>query len=534
MTAPSANTRLQSIRKRLSIHLRRERAQPTHHYSLRSRSGERPPSPFHLAQPSTSHKTIFTSADLPLSKYKQKASTDTAPINLAAPDNSSLDSSTPSASDIASAPPDLHSTESPSTSIDTAESLSSEDTSFQLPFADISNTELQLYLSGEPSPPIMATAADIRLIIKETLGTLGPALDQQGVVQAGAAQPTLLDRIKNMKKKTEVSKPPGPFVFSGSHDDNPAEWKSRMQDYLDHAGYATDAEKLRIARMHLKNRASIWYKNLDANDKNTYAAFLTAFDRKFLQGESKYSAQQALYACKQLPTETPETYIDDVLTKADMLEWPQDQTKQHLIGGLHESLKPYVIMANPQTLEETCDVIMRSYNANKASIMNQGLPGIQNALAEILTQVKADKEPKKITALSPDDSPSPRPPSTNYRRSRPMINRTAAPPPPQPPIIINTMQPMQRPRPRFNRQGAGRPMAPFQQPTPRLRQPDFNNPCFLCGSTKHWKDSCPYITTATNTVPYRPPYRPNFQRRQGPNPNFRFQQPRPILNRQEN
>ena len=110
--------------------------------------------------------------------------------------------------------------------------------------------------------------------------------------------------------------------------------------------------------MYLKGRTTIWYKHLDEESKQTFDAFVEAFNAKFLEGESKYSAQQALYARKQLPGEAPEIYTKDILVKADMLNWPQDQTLQHLIGGLQDSLKPYVIMANPNTLEGTCDIIL--------------------------------------------------------------------------------------------------------------------------------------------------------------------------------
>ena len=285
--------------------------------------------------------------------------------------------------------------------------------------------------------------------------------------------------------------------------------------------------------MYLKNRAGIWFKNLQNNQKNNLQNFKTVFDDKFLSGESKYSAQQALYARKQLPGEAPETYIEDVLIKADMLGWQGDQTLQHLIGGLQESLKPYVIMANPTTLEATCDTIMRAHNANKSNLLNQGLPGIQSALTEILTQVKADKKPACATVdPAPVDPPQPQyiqqpppyvqpPPAPRRPRRNPMPQQPIT----QPPIIINAMQPQQqmRGRPRFPRRF---PQQNRQQQTGG--QPDVNNPCFICGSPRHWKNECPQAAP-----PPQRNYRPGFQRRQGPN-GFQSRQPRPIFRRQEN
>ena len=59
------------------------------------------------------------------------------------------------------------------------------------------------------------------------------------------------------------------------------------------------------------------------------------------------------------------------------IQQTQDQTLQHLIAALQDSLKPYVIMASPTTLEGTCDVILRAHNANRANLINQGLAGIK-------------------------------------------------------------------------------------------------------------------------------------------------------------
>ena len=140
-------------------------------------------------------------------------------------------------------------------------------------------------------------------------------------------------------------------MFSGATDKNAIEWRTRILDYIEHGGYTVEADKVRIAKMHLKGRAAIWFKNLTQPQAATWDAFRAAFNAKFLEGENKYVAQQALYDRKQLPNETPESYIEDVLVKADMLTWNEDQTKQHLISGLHESLKPYVIMANRRPLK---------------------------------------------------------------------------------------------------------------------------------------------------------------------------------------
>ena len=48
-----------------------------------------------------------------------------------------------------------------------------------------------------------------------------------------------------------------PYLL-GNQDVNLVEWKEKMDDYLGHAGYTMDEDKLRMLRMYLKDRAKIW------------------------------------------------------------------------------------------------------------------------------------------------------------------------------------------------------------------------------------------------------------------------------------
>ena len=51
-------------------------------------------------------------------------------------------------------------------------------------------------------------------------------------------------------------------------------------------------------------------KNLEVERKNTFDDFMTSFWEKFMEGESKYSSQQALYSCCLLLGEVPIDTID--------------------------------------------------------------------------------------------------------------------------------------------------------------------------------------------------------------------------------
>ena len=95
-----------------------------------------------------------------------------------------------------------------------------------------------------------------------------------------------MDSLTKMKKKqSDVSKAPGPSVYDGSQEENPVEWKEEMGNHFCHSGC-----------------------NFKGTRKDTYDHFMTAFKEKFMEGESRYSAQQALYLQCQLPGE-PQRHI---------------------------------------------------------------------------------------------------------------------------------------------------------------------------------------------------------------------------------
>ena len=569
---PSANAVLADLQKRLaknskkgkkpdSLHEQQpDQTDQLHQYYLRSR---KPPS---ATNPAPKKKTVTSLKPGIVNPGKKTTpkfhinpasfySKPSAPVSLPPPPPAPTQltqASTPAGQPISKLIGLAPHTSQPHTSQSQPASPSSESDSDSLHSTDSSQTSSlpdsptsDPHQSPPPTPPpAMAAAAtpdQIRLIIQQTLGNLGPQLDAQGAVQAdGQNRPTLMEKLTTLKKKADNPKPPGPSIFGGASDDNPIEWRDKITDYIEHGGYTEDADQMRIVKMYLKGRAAIWFKNLNEDQKDTLDHFKDAFKSKFLEGESKYSAQQALYARKQLPGEEPETYIEDVLIKADMLQWTKDQTLQHLIGGLQESLKPYVIMANPTTLEGTCDVILRAHNANKSNLVNQGLPGIQSALSEILTQVKADKTPRKATCAvvtaqpHAETCPQPQQQPMLSPQQPPRPRRKPPPPPPvqaQPPIIINTMQPQpySRPRPRIPRR-----FPRNDRPTTNAPRPDQGNACWTCGSYSHWKNECPQ----NNMPQYQRSPRQNFQRRRGPSgpppPQQQFRQPRPIFKHQEN
>ena len=301
---------------------------------------------------------------------------------------------------------------------------------FQL---DLPDPNLDLLSETEPDPtpdnfdllhgyePVMANMNmdTMRKLLNDMLGPLGPPIDADGaVVDDEPAMPSLMDRLATMKKRADVTKPPGPDVFRGTQEENARLWQTKMQDYLAHCGYPDNISQLRVIKMFLADRALVWFMDLPNTEDNplTTEAFWTAFVGQYSGPGTQYAVEQSLMARKQNTGEDADAYITDVVTKANRLGWDQNRTMQHLIAGLNNQLKLLVMMKSPANLQEACRVIGTAKEAAKAQ--SADLDGVQTALRDLLAQMKLDKQDKKVTTVQPYQ-PTYQPPQTSERHFPP-------------------------------------------------------------------------------------------------------------------
>ena len=364
-------------------------------------------------------------------------------------------------------------------------------------------------------PPVieMATANEMRRILNDMLGPLGPQITDQGAVVQDAdhpAQPSLMERLTNMRRRGDVTKPPGPEAFHGTQEENARLWKTKMTDYLDHCGYPDHASKIRVIKMFLADRALVWFIALPEASKATTEAFWTAFDLQYVGAGTQYAVEQALMARKQEPAEDAETYITDVVTKANRLGWDQARTMQHLIAGLNNQLKPLVMMKNPADLQEACRVIGTAKEAAKAQAAEW--QGVQTAIKDLVVQLKADKEDKKVSAVQPQPPPQP---FWNQPMNQPLNQSHNQP--------NHSRQNNRRGRSRNNSMRPVIPIHIHQDGPPRRnnqtqgnRRPQGNmgsNPrCWTCNQVGHFQSSCPR-QQFMNPGHYSSNYPSNFQKR---------------------
>ena len=445
----------------------------------------------------------------------------------------------------------------------------------------------------EPDMAQGATQNQIRLVIQEMLGPLGPLLNEQGeirMVQVGenhvqeGTSGTLIEKLGAMGKKQDVTRPPAPWIFHGREDEDAADFRDMLQDYLQQGGYNEEADKLRLTKMFLAGSAKSWFKQRDPQFA-TFDEFVTGFNEKYVTGEAANVMKDKLLSRRQGQGEDPVAYAEDICKKGLQLEWARDRIKDHIIAGLLPHFKEKVILNNPATLEATITFLNRIKHFGPQP---NDMSVIQQSLTKILTQMKDDKEDKKLAiiqhqvdhdhpvqkicphiqaALPHDVSPMSYVVETSTQRPPPRRQRQPKPPPPPPlpqqpslPIIINTTQPAQVPFQAIQQPTQLQPQQmTFQSMGPQQTRPNFPRPrqkfqntpgqgnCFLCSSPNHWKAQCP-MNQAANPLPVQQQPQTNywpagniqsgFQRRKGPRSRFnRGQQSprgRPIYKAQGN
>ena len=114
------------------------------------------------------------------------------------------------------------------------------------------------------------TIDQIRQVMTQMLGPVGPALnDQGGLAQGQQAQPTLAQQLADLQAlqnaaqhRPAVAKPPGPGIFRGEHTENAKDWIERLIDYINFVGYDQDERKMAAVKLHLADQARLWFNTL--------------------------------------------------------------------------------------------------------------------------------------------------------------------------------------------------------------------------------------------------------------------------------
>ena len=421
----------------------------------------------------------------------------------------------------------------------------------------------------DPNPIMAATADEVRLIINQTLGTLGPLINPQGGIVQGAQGGNAGTLLQRLRRRQGVSKPPGPPMFCGASDDDPVLFKEKLSDYIAQIGYDNEEDKVRAAKMFLTGTAHTWFKTLNPAPANLQALW-DAFDTEFIKGEAARTLLDKLLTRKQMEHEDVMTYAEDIIAMATQLDWKQPlvannagvlpaedpgstRIKEQIIAGLTPSIKSHVVIQNPETLASLLSLLKRLRNVGTTA-PSQDLSAVQQSLAQILSQMKSDKKEKQLAAVQQEATPQPTVQAMTHTISPPQYVQNSAPPGGyqqqyvmqpynegnQPQYVQNNLAGQFGRAPRNRFRGNQTPASNFsppkiiintvqQEPTNRRFRPQntrfprgryFGSAntrqagCYSCGSPEHWFLECP----SRNVYNYPPASRPPvmYQQPQGP------------------
>lgn len=135
----------------------------------------------------------------------------------------------------------------------------------------------------------------------------------------------------------------------GGGDENAAAWLAKYRQYAVFMNWPL--EKLTAGfQVFLTNTALVWYENLDERVKtrgfeDVTRAFLERFNE---QNQTDVS----LFKIQQLPGESAEQYVTRFLKQVQKVNWPEHVQVGALLNGLSGSIKNYVNMKEPQSVEQ--------------------------------------------------------------------------------------------------------------------------------------------------------------------------------------
>jgi len=143
-----------------------------------------------------------------------------------------------------------------------------------------------------------------------------------------------------------------PNQFGGGPDEDPAEFRRRLDNYVAYKNLAADAS-IRLAKAICD-----WLDGLEDAKKDTLEHLKEAFTERFIQPSIlRFKRVRERFSGKQGTDETVDIYVNRLRTLGRRigLEADDNTLLYALLSGLKPSLSSFVIGKNPQTFSEAVD-----------------------------------------------------------------------------------------------------------------------------------------------------------------------------------
>ncbi|GBO16580.1 hypothetical protein AVEN_16939-1 [Araneus ventricosus] len=177
--------------------------------------------------------------------------------------------------------------------------------------------------------------------------------------------------------------PMNPCVFSGDEKQDASRW---LKDFEGIASYNHWDDQMKLANVvfYLADTARLWFDN-NEDDFTNWTAIQESLEKTFCRiEENRRQAERLLQTRAQLPGESSESYIQDVLSLCKRVNqsMPENEKIAHLMKGINEELYQILLVQDYSTTKDLVERCHQIENLRRRCITKekfQRLPNISAA-----------------------------------------------------------------------------------------------------------------------------------------------------------
>ena len=216
----------------------------------------------------------------------------------------------------------------------------------------------------------------------------------------------LVDQMKNMaapRPGYSVETFTGDMVTSDS-------WLEQYERYA-RLQNMSDKQKADAFAFHVSGLALTWHQSLDDEGKNDWPILRDRFLQRFrVSQQALWRQERDLYQRRQQPGQSIADFTATILNAARGLQLTDMQKVRLIMGGLHETVAPFVEQSQPQSVQELlqCPAALSAMTAPaKAEITpEQHIATVASAIQErIVAQLETRDDYRETRDHTPERSP---------------------------------------------------------------------------------------------------------------------------------
>lgn len=173
--------------------------------------------------------------------------------------------------------------------------------------------------------------------------------------------------------------------FSGDSSVNATEWMDRFENFVIFKGFKEQRRTAALSLL-LRGGAQRWLATLPGDTKNSFILLKEAFLQRFKDTSPSWAKVADLFQRKQNITEDTENFITFMEAEGAKVDLPEQQVFQAVMKGLLPHIRQFVLLQNPQNLQELRGIARTAEAATKETTDTSSL--VLERLQEVQVQIK--------------------------------------------------------------------------------------------------------------------------------------------------